>query len=177
MAQSPAEVDPMDFPIQELMDEDACYQLILRWLHPAGLACPHCLEDDRMAVHRRYREPILDDCCGHCHRVFNAFTGTPLKGNKRPMAQLVLVLRGFAQGVSTARLARELSCDRSELLALRHRLQGYAHANLPAEPLPDAVVEADEAYRNAGEKRQGPRRPGRPAAAPGQRAARPRHLG
>ena len=50
----------MDFPIQELMDEDACYRLILRWLHPAGLACPRCLEDDRMAVHRRYREPVID---------------------------------------------------------------------------------------------------------------------
>ena len=167
----------MDFPIHELMDEDACYRLVLRWLHPAGLACPHCLEDDRMAVHRRYREPVLDYRCGHCRRVFNAFTGTALRGNRRPMAQLVLILRGFAQGASTARLARELGCDRSELLGLRHRLQGHAFDNLPADPLADAVVEADEAYQNAGEKRGRACRPGRPAAASGQQAAGPRHLG
>ena len=130
-----------------------------------------------MAVHRRHREPILDYRCGHCERVFNAFTSTALRGNKRPMAQLALILRGFAQGVSTARPARELGCDRSELLALRHQLQGYACANLPARPLADAVVEADEAYQDAGEKRGPARRPGRPAAASGQQAAGPRLLG
>ena len=54
------EVGPMDLHIRELMDEDACYRLLPRWFHPAGLACPHCLEDDRMAVHRRYREPVID---------------------------------------------------------------------------------------------------------------------
>ena len=32
----------MDFPIAELMDEDACYQKLLNWLHPDGLACPRC---------------------------------------------------------------------------------------------------------------------------------------
>ena len=93
------------------------------------------------------------------------------------MAQLVLILRGFAQGVSTARLARELGCDRSELLALRHRLRGYAYDNLPARPLPDAAVEADEMYQDAGERRGRARRPGRPAAASGRQAAGPRHLG
>ena len=167
----------MDFPIHQLMDEEACYRQVLRGLHPAGLACPRCLEDDRMSVHRRHREPVIDDRCGHCHRVFNAFTGTVLKGNKRPMAQLVLILRGFAQGVSTARLARELGCDRPELLALRHRLQGHAHDNLPAPPLAAAVVEADEMYQNAGEKRGRACRPGRPAAASGQQASGARHLG
>ena len=60
---------------------------------------------------------------------------------------------------------------------LRHRLQGHASANLPARPLADAVVEADEAYQDAGEKRAGARRARRPAAAAGQQAAGPRHLG
>jgi hypothetical protein len=87
---------------------------------------------------------------------------------------LVLIVRGFAQGVPTAQLARELGCDRSELLALRHRLQDAAAAGRDRAPLPDRVVEADEAYQNAGERRCAAPRPARPAAPPGQQAARPR---
>ena len=28
----------MDFPITELMDEQACYEKLVGWLHPDGLA-------------------------------------------------------------------------------------------------------------------------------------------
>ena len=47
---------------------------------------------------------------------------------------------------------------------------------LDRNPLGDAAVEADEAYVNAGEKRHPARRPGRPAAAAGQRPPRPRDV-
>ena len=167
----------MDFPITDLMDEQACYAQLVDWLHPDGLACPRCHRDDRMVVHRRGREPILDFRCGHCRRVFNAFTATALHGIKRRPRELVLILRGFAQGVPTAQLARELGCDRSELLNLRHRLQDSAFGNRDLMPLDDPVLEADETYQNAGEKRRAAHRPGGSAAVPGQRAARTRHVG
>ena len=32
----------MDFPLADLMDEDACYAKLLAVLHPSGLACPRC---------------------------------------------------------------------------------------------------------------------------------------
>jgi transposase-like protein len=142
----------MDFPIAELMDEKACYDKLVRWLHPGGLKCPERRCDDRLRVHRRDRDPILDYRCWRCNRVFNAYTGTALQGTKRRPVPLLLILRGFAQGVPTAQLARELGCDRMELLKFRHRLQGEAFANRDLEPLGDRVVEADEAYQNAGEK-------------------------
>jgi transposase-like protein len=167
----------MDFPIFDLMDEDACYAKLVECLHPDGFACPRCGRDDRMAVHLRTRPPILDYRCGHCKRVFNAFTGTALHGVKRRPTELVLIVRGFAQGVSTAQLARELECDRSELLNLRHRLQDLAFRNRDRMPLDDEVLEADEAYQNAGEKRGPAHRPRRSAAAAGEPGARPRHLG
>jgi len=167
----------MDFPITDLMDESACYAQLVDWLHPDGLACPRCRHADRLVVHRRGRDPVLDFRCGHCHRVFNAFTGTALHGVKRRPRELVLIVRGFAQGVPTAQLARELGCDRSELLNLRHRLQDLAYRNRDIMPLDDEVLEADETYQNAGEKRGAAPRPGGSAAAPGQRAARARHLG
>jgi len=167
----------MDFPIIDLMDEQACYTQLVDWLHPDGLACARCHRHDRMVVHRRGRDPVLDFRCGHCHRVFNAFTGTALHGSRRLPRELVLIVRGFAQGVPTAQLARELDCDRSELLNLRHRLQDLAFRNRDLLPLDDKVLEADETYQNAGEKRRAAPRPGGSAAAPGQRDPRARHLG
>ncbi len=143
----------MDFPLVEFLDEDACYAKLLELLHPDGLACPRCEARDRLGVHRRHRAPVLDYQCGHCGRVFNAWTGTILHGLQRRPAQILLILRGIAQGTSTARLARELGCDRMKLLALRHRLQDNAHLGLDRNPLGDERVEADEMYQNAGEKR------------------------
>jgi transposase-like protein len=167
----------MDFPITDLMDEDACYAKLVQWLHPDGLACPRCQQADRMRVHRSHRAPVRDYRCAHCRRVFNAFTGTILPGTKRRPSELVLIVRGFAQGVPTAQLARELECDRSELLALRHRFQDAAYRNRDRRPLDDEILEADEAYQNAGEKRRAAHRCRRPAASTRQQDSRARHVG
>lgn len=98
--------------------------------------------------------PVLDFRCGLWRRVFNALTDTALHGVKRRPVDPALIFHGFAQGVSTAQLARELECDRSELLHLRHRLQDLAFWNRNRMPLDDTVLEADGAYQNAGEKRR-----------------------
>ena len=45
----------MDFPITDLMDEEACYATLVAWLHPSGLACPRCHRGDRMMIHRCHR--------------------------------------------------------------------------------------------------------------------------
>ena len=157
----------MDFPLADLMDEAACYARLVAVLHPDGLACPRCGAADRLGVHRRHRDPVVDYQCGRRRRVFDAWTGTALQGTQRRPAQIVLILRGIAQGVPTAQLARELGCDRMHLLDLRHRLQEHARIGRDRNPLDDARAEADEAYVNAGEKRHPARRPRRPAAAAG----------
>ncbi len=167
----------MDFPIADLMDEDACYAKLVHWLHPGGLACPRCGACDELGVHRRHRAPILDLRCKACRRAFNAFSGTALHGTKRRPVELVLIVRGFAQGVPTAQLARELDCDRSELLGFRHRLQEAAWRGLDRTPLGDATTEADEAFQNAGEKRGAAHRPRRPTASARQQGAGAWHLG
>jgi hypothetical protein len=69
----------VDFPSVDRRDEDAGYATGVEWLHPAGMAGPRCGRNDRMVVHRRGRAPVLDFRCGHCQRVFNAFTGTALR--------------------------------------------------------------------------------------------------
>jgi len=168
----------MDFPLIDLLDDHACYAALLSWLHPDGLAGPRCRRTDALRVHRRTRDPVLDYRCTACGRVFNAFTATALHGTHRRPAQVVAILRGVAQGTPTARLARELGCSRPHLLALRHKMPAHALAAADrAPPRPDGVVEADEVFPNAGEKRPAAPRPGRPAAAPRQPGAGARHLG
>lgn len=167
----------MDFPIDHLMDESACYQTLLHWLHPSGLSCPQCGAMDHLTVHRRHREPVLDYRCHGCRRVFNAFTNTIFSGTHRRPSQLLLILRGMTQGVPTAQLAREQHASRVHLLELRHQVQANAQAGLDLSSLADAAAEADEMYQNAGEKRRAARRSTRSAAATGQLHQRPRHLG
>ena len=142
----------MDFPIVDLLDEDACYPQLVAWLHPEGMTCPDCHCAHHLRIHRRGRAPVVDYRCGPCGRVFNAFTGTALQGIHYRPSTIILILRGIAQGVPTAQLARELNLDRGHLLALRHRLQDGAFRLRPRLPLDDPVVEADELYQNAGEK-------------------------
>jgi transposase-like protein len=143
----------MDFPIVELMSSDACYRFLLDLLHPDGLRCPTCRRDD-FSPHDRHRDPVLDYRCRDCGAVFNAYTGTPFQKTHRSPGQLVLILRGICQGTPTAQLARELDCDRKQLLLLRHKLQGLAElAARFVGPVAGPATEADEMFQNAGEKR------------------------
>ena len=166
----------MEFPLHELMDEQACYDKLVQVLHPQGLGCPRCPSND-MTIHRACRVPVRDYRCQACGRVFNAFTGTILQGTQKRPAQIMLILRGVAQGVSTRQLAREMGLSRWHLLELRHKLQANAAWGPDRTPLADAVTEADEMYQNAGEKRRSAPRSRRSAAPPGEPGPRPRHVG
>jgi transposase-like protein len=167
----------MDFPILDLMDPTACYRFLVDLLHPDGLRCPTCRRDDALCVHDRHRPPVFDYRCRHCGCVFNAYTRTPLQKTRRSPAQLVLLLRGIWQGAPTARLARELTCDRKHLLSLRHKLQGLAEtAAAKTGPVAGGETEADEMFQNAGEKRGPAPPPGRPTASAGEQTPRARHV-
>jgi transposase-like protein len=128
----------------EVTDEEICYERLVRLLHPAGLACPRCQARDGLGVHRRRRKPVVDYQCARCRRVFNAWTGTPLQKTHRTPCHLLKILRGMAQGTSTAQLARELGCQRAQLLLFRHRLQRQGGLKLARQlAIEDEAAEAD----------------------------------
>ncbi len=106
--------------------EDACFEILIWLLHPGGLACPRCGDRSRRKVHRRRRCPVLDYRCGHCGRVFNAWTGTVLEGTHRRPSEILTIMHGFARGTPTARMARELKCQRAQLVVFRRRLKAQA---------------------------------------------------
>jgi hypothetical protein len=74
-------------------------------------------------------------------------------------------------------LARELNCNRPRLLELRHAIHDNAIRGKDDTTLADAVVEVDEMYQNAGEKRCSTLGSGRPAATPRQPRQGARHMG
>ena len=168
----------MDFPIVDLLDPAACCKKLCDWLHPGGLCCPRCGACEGLTIHRhRAGSPVIDYRCKGCRRIFNMFTDTTWHGTRLDPTQILMILRGIAQGVPTAKLAREVGVSRQHLLRLRHAIQARALAAADRSPLPDDHAEADETYQNAGEKRGPAPRPRRPAAAPGEPGQGPRHLG
>jgi transposase-like protein len=116
----------MEFPQIDLDDEDACYEKLLELFHPRGLACPHCADRQQVVAHRRHQvRVVVDYLCKSCRRVFNAWTGTPLARTRHTPSEILKLIKGIHEGISTAQLASDLHCDRSALLALRHRLQRW----------------------------------------------------
>ena len=143
----------IEFPLTDLLDEERCYQFLLNCLHPDGFCCPHGhqLPKDQ-SPHDRKRYPIVKYRCRDCGAVFNIFSGTLLSGIGHDCCTIVMILRGFAQGVPTLHLSKELQLDYGTLLEWRHRLQELAFENRVVSALPDSIQEADEMFQNAGEK-------------------------
>ena len=141
------------FPISELLDPQECYDYLVRVLHPKGLHCKagHPLPPDQ-APHDRERAPLVDYRCRECGNVFNLLTGTVWEGTHYDCVTIVLIMRGFVQGIPTLHLADELELDYSTLLKRRHRIQQLGLDHRPIESLTDGVTEADEMFQNAGEK-------------------------
>ena len=117
----------LEFPITELMDDQACYDFLIGVLHPKGLCCPEGHKVARgQAPHMSDRAPLVDYRCRTCGKVFNLFTGTLWSGTHYACRQVVLIVRGFAQGVPTLHLAKEVQVDYETLLNRRHRWQEQA---------------------------------------------------
>ena len=141
------------FPITELMDKKECYNNLLNILHKEGFGCPngHPLPPEQ-APHDNKRMPLVDYKCRICGCVYNIFTNTMWSGTTYDCVTVLLILRGFSQGITTQQLAEELDRDYGTLLKRRHEIMNQALENRPDEPLPDIHTESDEMFQNAGQK-------------------------
>jgi transposase-like protein len=145
----------MDFPIIDLLDEELSVAWLMKHLHPDGLRCPHCQADRSNG--RYFRSNMGSGLavyrCLHCEGVYHLYSGTLFEGSQLPPGHVVLLIRGFLQGQSSAQLSRELKLAYKTVLKWRHRLQANAEALQPETAIPDHYSESDELFQNAGEKR------------------------
>jgi transposase-like protein len=141
----------IDFPLSDLLDDQACTDWLQRQLHPEGLQCPNCRSAERRVARRG--GPFLGYRCRSCDRYYTLLSGTSFAKTRQTPATLVLLLRGVAKGESTARLARELKLSRKQATTLRQRVQQNLFDQQPRALLSGVVFEADELYQNAGEKK------------------------
>jgi transposase-like protein len=146
----------MDFPISDLMSEKASEEWIMEYFHPTGVRCPHCAagwaEAREFRTTRRSQLTVYR--CRVCRGIYNLYSGTIFEARQLRPAQVVLLVRGVLKGESAASLARKLGMSRTTITELRHLIQRKA-AHLQSEiRLDDNVVEADEMFQNAGEKRE-----------------------
>ena len=145
----------MDFPIIDLLDEEISVAWLIKHFHPDGLTCPHCQADSTEA--RYFRTNVGSGLpvyrCHDCDGIYHLYSGTLFEGSQLTPPQVVLLLRGFLQGQSSAQLSRELVLAYKTVLKWRHRVQANAEALQPESALPDSHSESDELFQNAGEKR------------------------
>lgn len=141
----------IDFPIDELLDEEACLHWLEQHLHPDALQCPHCRATERRVAQQNGLWTAWR--CKKCDRYYTLLSGTIFERTRQPPSKLVLLVRGVAKGEPTARLARELGLGRVRVHELRQQIQRNLLRTRPVEALPDDVLEADELYQNAGEKK------------------------
>lgn len=146
----------MDFPITDLMSDKASEAWILEHFHPAGLRCPHCQAGWAKSAEFRTtrRSQLTVYRCRVCHGIYNLYSGTIFEARQLRAAQVVLLVRGVLKGERAATLARELGMSRTTLTELRHLIQQNAADLQTPRPLADNVVETDELFQNAGEKRR-----------------------
>jgi transposase-like protein len=147
----------MDFPIIDLLDEEMSVAWLLKHFHPEGLKCPRCHADQHEARYFRANggSGLVVYRCNRCDGIYHLYSGTLFEGSQLTPSQVVLLLRGFLQGQSSAQLARELDLAYKTVLKWRHRLQANGAALQPETPIPDHYSESDELFQNAGEKRRG----------------------
>lgn len=142
----------VQFPLYSLMSYEECYNFLLKILHPRGLFCPKGHLKPLGQKPHKFRKNGLPCYRCNCGKVYNIFTDTILQGIHYDCIKIVLMLHGFAKGVTTQLLSKELDVSYNSLLDWRHRLQEFAFENRSILPLTDSEVESDEVFQNAGEK-------------------------
>lgn len=142
------------FSLEELLSYEACYDWFLELFHSDGLNCNRCSKPlpSTQRPHKYSSTGLPSYRCRNCGRVFNLFTETIFQGAHYSCIQLVLLLRGIAQGKTTLHLSKELELNYKNLLDWRHVLQEFLFENQSIERLLDPIVESDEVFINAGEK-------------------------
>ncbi len=104
-------------------------------------ACPHC------GCSELYRHGVISGLqryyCKHCHKTFNALTGTPLT-RLRDKSKWLGYLAAMAQSQTVRQSATDVGVHRNTSFRWRHRFLNWISQDRPAAL--HGITEADEMY-------------------------------
>jgi transposase-like protein len=143
-----------------LSDDNSARELLetLRW--PNGVACPHCGGADAYRLNTRptAKNPgrIRLWKCSQCAKQFNVTVGTVFEGSHIPVRKWLMAIHlmcASKKGMSSHQIHRMLGITYRAAWFLMHRLRHAMESNEGLFAQLTGVVEADETYVGARNKR------------------------
>jgi transposase-like protein len=141
--------------IQDLLDEQQCYEKVraLRWAD--GVSCPHCMASSEEIV-KRGKSGKTEFCqryhCKQCDKDFNDLTNTIFTSRHQPLKTWILCLYFMGLNLSNEQIAKELGLASSDVYDMTIELrEGIEQRREPAQL--SGEIECDEVYVVAGHKR------------------------
>jgi len=139
--------------LQELIDDEKCFQVIreLRW--PDGLVkCPHCgfhwVKKNGFHNTQTHRQRYY---CNGCEQRFDDLTNTVFEGHHQPLKVWVICLYLMGLNLSNSQIAAELGLNKDDVQEMTSQLREGVDKKKERVVL-EGEVEGDEVYIVAGHK-------------------------
>ncbi len=101
--------------LNNLIDEDKCYEEVRRRHWPKGECCPGCTSNKIVKRGRGHREPgCRRYLCKKCGKRFDDLTGTIFAGRHQPLSVWVAYLYLMGLNPSNRQIAMELGLNESD---------------------------------------------------------------
>ena len=142
----------MAINIQDLINEQQCYETVrtMRW--PNGVLCVNCKSS---CVKRNGRKVKDSACqkyvCNDCGKNFDDLTGTIFTGHHQPLRTWIICLYFMGLNLSNRQIAQELDLCESDVFNMTTLLREGIVQKAPKITL-SGEVEMDEVYIIAGHK-------------------------
>ena len=134
----------MNIRIDDLVDDERCYETVrkLRW--PAGARCAHCEGHEIIKRGRDDGDPFCQRYeCKACGKRFDDLTNTVFSGHHQPLKVWVVFLYFLGLNLSTRQIAQELNLNKDDAQRMAEILRSGVVENKPAAAL-SCAVECDE---------------------------------
>ena len=142
--------------LNNLIDEEKCYEEVRRIHWPNGVCCPGCTSNK---ITKRGRNHRQQECrrytCKNCGKRFDDLTGTLFMGRHQPLSVWFVYLYLMGLNLSNRQIAEELNLNESDGQAMAEALRGGI-VKRRSNVRMGGVVECDEVYVVAGHTRAGP---------------------
>jgi len=125
----------MEFPKLDFADEEACFEALLELVHPGGLRCPHCGQQEGLHIHGHHKHNCTPYYrCSRCRQKFSPWAGTVFEGTHHSPSDLWRIIQRLTAGWHLTDIARELHCQRARLSEFCHKIAPFVWKHFGPPP-------------------------------------------